>query len=411
MELAYLRRCSRRQIARSTPQFAVIVGEPGIGKSRLVAELFAYVDARPEMITWRQGRCPPYGEGVTFWALAEIVKAHAGILETDDSRGREAKLDAVVPDGPDRAWMGNRLRALLGLEAPPATRDENFTAWLRFIEELALAAPIVLVFEDLHWADEALLAFIEHLATHADAVPLLVIGTARPELFEQHPAFAAGSTHVNRISLDPLTPEETQRLVAGLVGDVELTERHGRRHRRALRGQPLLRRGVGAPARRPGAERAGAGLGAGRDRGAPRRPAAGAQGGARRRRRRRRRLLGRRRGRGGAARRGRSTRPCSDLVAKQLVRRVRESSMRGENEFAFAHALARDVAYGQLPARGARREARRGVAAWIEGKAGDRLEDLAEVLAHHYTDGARPRQRGRRGRASPSRWSSRRSAT
>ena len=186
------------------------------------------------MITWRQGHCLPYGENVTFWALGEIVKAHAGILESDARESVETKLDAVVPAGEDREWLRQRLRALLGLEAPSASRDENFAAWLRFVEEIAASDPTVLVFEDLHWADEALLAFVEHLATHAAGVPLLVVATARPELLEQHPAFAAGSTHVNRLSVDPLTPDETQQLVAAAARRRRGAERHGRRHRGEL---------------------------------------------------------------------------------------------------------------------------------------------------------------------------------
>ena len=120
-----------------TPQLVLLVGEPGIGKTRLVQELFADVDSRPEMITWRQGRCPSFGEGTPYWAFAEIVKAHAGILDTMTRPTIAEKLAAVVPDAPDHAWLLNRLRALVGLEAPDAEREENFTAWLRFLERLA----------------------------------------------------------------------------------------------------------------------------------------------------------------------------------------------------------------------------------------------------------------------------------
>ena len=137
VELSYLTALLEKASDSSSPQVALIVGDPGIGKSRLVAELFAWVDASPRLTTWRQGRCLPYGEGVTFWALAEIVKAHAGILDTDDRDAVEAKLEQVLPEGEDRPWFRQRLRALLGLEAPKAEREENFTAWLRFLEDLA----------------------------------------------------------------------------------------------------------------------------------------------------------------------------------------------------------------------------------------------------------------------------------
>jgi class 3 adenylate cyclase/tetratricopeptide (TPR) repeat protein len=382
VELAYVKALFDKALATSSPQFALIIGEPGIGKSRLVAELLAYVDARPELITWRQGRCLSYGEGVTFWALADVVKAHAGILETDDSAVAAVKLDAVVPDGPDRPWMANRLRALIGLEAPPAGRDENFAAWLRFIEQLALSAPLVLVFEDLHWADEGLLAFIEHLATHADAVPLLVIATARAELFEQHPTFAAGSTHLNRISLESLTRAETERLVNGLVGGAEVLGPRVADIVAHCEGNPffaeesarlLTDRVQSAPV--PASVQAV--IAARLDALPPDRKAVLGDAA----------VVGAVFWNGAVAALGQRDQDevdaaLRDLVAKQLVRRVRESSMRGENEFAFAHALARDVAYGQLP-RAARARKHAAAAAWIEGKAGERVEDSAEVLVHH----------------------------
>ena len=165
-----------------------------MGKSRLVAELFAYLGTKPELTRWRQGRCLPYGEGITFWALGEIVKAEAGILESDSAEVAAAKLDAAVsPEEPERQWLLQRLGPLVGVEAAsPAERQELFTAWRRYLEGLAAARPSVLVFEDLHWADEALLAFLEHLAEWAEGVPLLLLCTARPELYERHPGWAAG---------------------------------------------------------------------------------------------------------------------------------------------------------------------------------------------------------------------------
>jgi class 3 adenylate cyclase len=244
-ELAYLTALYEKTAASSSPEVALIVGEPGIGKSRLVAELFARVDASPELVTWRQGRCLSYGEGVTFWALGEIVKAQAGILETDDAATAEAKLERIVPEGRDREWLRNRLHPLVGLPAPQAGRDENFTAWLRFLEGLAASGLAVLVFEDLHWADEALLAFLEFFAGNVDDVPLLVIATARPQLFEKHPAFADSiGTPVRRRDREARVRSTRERAppVAG--------RRH---HHPALRRQPLLRRGVGAPHQRQGA--------------------------------------------------------------------------------------------------------------------------------------------------------------
>ena len=197
IDLAIIKGVFEKTVAAGSPQLVTVVGEPGLGKSRIVAELGRYVDALPARITWRQGRCLPYGEGITFWALGEILKGHAGILESDPPEAATAKLDEVLPEGPERAWFRQRLLPLLGIEATStAEREELFTAWRRFLEHIAEQDPTVLVVEDLHWADEAMLAFLEHLAGRAEAVPLLVIGTARPELFERRAGYAAGLRNV-----------------------------------------------------------------------------------------------------------------------------------------------------------------------------------------------------------------------
>jgi class 3 adenylate cyclase/tetratricopeptide (TPR) repeat protein len=383
VELAFLHALLKKAVSAAAPQFAVLLGEPGIGKSRLVQELYADVDARPEMITWRQGHCLPYGENVTFWALDEIVKAHAGILESDGREAVETKLDAVVPRGEDREWLRNRLRALLGLEAPSASRDENFAAWLRFLEEIAASNPTVLVFEDLHWADEALLAFVEHLATHVAGVPLLVVATARPELLEQHPTFAAGSTHVNRLSVDPLAPDETQQLVAELLGDTEALSDTVADIVASCEGNPFFAeqsaRLVADQVRQaPVPASVQAVLAARLDALPPAHKAMLSDAA----------VVGSVFWDGVVVEVGHRDAvevdaALQDLIGKHLVRRVRHSSMLGENEFAFAHALAREVAYQELP-RAVRATRHKDVAEWVESKAGDRVEDLAEILAHHY---------------------------
>jgi len=152
-----------------------------VGKSRLVAELFAAaVNDGPGPVTWRQGHCPSYGEGITFWALGEIVKTQAGILDTDDLASAREKLrravEAAVDDPADRRWIDAMLCPLVGLAAAGqgATREETFTGWRRFFEALAGRQPLVLVVEDLQWADAALLDFLIHLRDTCTGVPLLV---------------------------------------------------------------------------------------------------------------------------------------------------------------------------------------------------------------------------------------------
>jgi class 3 adenylate cyclase len=400
-ELASLTALFEKTVATSSPQVALLVGEPGVGKSRLVAELFRYVDERPGLVRWRQGACPSYGDGVTFWALGEIVRAHAGILDSDHQETAAAKLDEVVADGPDADWIRSRLRPLVGLQAPDGGREENFAAWLRFFEGLAEGMPTVLVVDDLHWADDALLAFLEHVAVHVADVPLLLIGTARPELLEHGPGLAV-APRVNRVALQPLTGADSVRLVRGLVdaGGVpsELVDGVVKR----AQGNPfyaeecvlLLRDrvldgtigtqggGSGAPAAEPiGAPlpaSVNAVIAARLDALPPETKMvlgdaavvgeafwAGALAAL------------------GGAECDRLDRALGELIARQLVRQSRTSSMEGDQEFSFAHALARDVAYQQLPRR-ARLDKHRRAAEWIETRAADRVQQYAEILAHHY---------------------------
>jgi class 3 adenylate cyclase len=200
-----------------TPQLLTLVGVPGIGKSRLVWELAQAVDADPDLIVfWRQGRSLPYGEGVTFWAVAEMIKAQAAILETDSAEVAETKLletvADLVPDPAGARRIESHLRPLVGLtaegDAGGDRRDEAFGAWRRFFEALAERRPLVLVFEDLHWADDNLLDFVDYLVDWVTDSPLLVIGTARPELLERRPGWGGGKPNAATVSLSPLSDEE-----------------------------------------------------------------------------------------------------------------------------------------------------------------------------------------------------------
>ena len=167
---------------------------------------------------WRQGRSLPYGDGIAFWALGEIVKAECGILESDSPELASAKLDAVISnDEPERAWLRQRLMPLVGAGGEAAAHDELFAAWRQFFEGLAAERPTVMVFEDVHWADNAMLSFLEHLADWSDGVPLLLVCTARPEFQERHPTWAAAVRNIQKINLEPLTHDETSALIAMLL--------------------------------------------------------------------------------------------------------------------------------------------------------------------------------------------------
>jgi len=212
---------ARVQEGRSV-QLVTIVGEPGIGKSRLIWELLQRVEADPGLfVYWRQGRSLPYGEGINFWSLSEMVKTQAGILETDSPEAADAKLRAAVASMEDADWLARHLRTLLGLggeaELGKERRDEAFTAWRRFLEELAEERPLVVVFEDLHWADDGLLDFVDHLVDWSSGVPILVVASARPDLLERRPGWAGGKRNATTISPAPLTDEETAKVVAALL--------------------------------------------------------------------------------------------------------------------------------------------------------------------------------------------------
>ena len=236
-ELAELTQLFESTGAETPVRLVTVIGEAGMGKSRMVAELRAHVDKRAGPVTWRQGRCLPYGEGITFWALGEVVKAQAGILESDSPADAEAKLNAVVPPGPDQAWMRERLLPLIGLESTSANREESFAAWRGFLEGMAADHPAVVVIEDLHWADEAMLAFLEHVAQQVNHGPLFLLGTTRPDLLARHPDFAAGLPNAHRLELTPLTTDETASLVTSLLGAVVPADLSG----------PIIERADGNP--------------------------------------------------------------------------------------------------------------------------------------------------------------------
>jgi class 3 adenylate cyclase/tetratricopeptide (TPR) repeat protein len=197
-------------------------GIGGIGKSRLSWEFSKYVDGLARGVWWHRGRCLPYGEGVTYWALAEMVRSRAGIAEAEDPASAAEKLHAAVlehvPDPEDQRWVEPRLSHLLGLEER-STREaeELFSAWRLFFERLAAADPVVMVFEDLQWADRSLLDFIEYLLEWSRNHPLFVMTLARPELQDKHPGWGAGKRNLTSLTLEPLADEAMRSLLSGLV--------------------------------------------------------------------------------------------------------------------------------------------------------------------------------------------------
>jgi predicted ATPase/class 3 adenylate cyclase len=199
-----------------------VVGIAGIGKSRLSWELEKYIDGLVETAWWHRGRCLAYGEGVTYWALGEMVRMRAGIVEEQDPDSARSKLrDAIktyVSDPAEQKWIEPRLAHLLGLEERTAAdREDLFSGWRLLFERMAEIHPVVLVFEDLQWADGALLDFIEHLLDWSRTFPLFVLTLARPELLDRRPTWGAGKRSFTSITLEPLSTAAMDELLRGLV--------------------------------------------------------------------------------------------------------------------------------------------------------------------------------------------------
>ncbi len=221
-ELRVVKDLFQASAEESRAHLVLVTGIGGIGKSRLSWEFEKYVDGLTLDVWWHKGRCPSYGEGVAYWALAEMVRGRAEILENEDAETAAGKLSAAVsahvPDQGDRDWIEPRLAHLLGLADATFEREDLFAAWRLFFELLADEAPTVLVFEDLHWADAGLLDFVEYLVEWARSKPIFVVGLARPELGERRPGFGSATRGgFTGLPLEPLSDEAMDTLLEGLV--------------------------------------------------------------------------------------------------------------------------------------------------------------------------------------------------
>ncbi len=199
-----------------------ITGPGGIGKSRLAWELEKYIDGISEDIFWHRGRSPSYGDGITFWALGEMVRRRAKLAEDDDETTTRERIHATVQEyvanDEDRRWVEPALLTLLGFEpAPAGGRDVLFAAWRIFFERIAQRGTTVLLFEDLQWADSGLLDFIEHLLEWARSAPILVVTLARPELFDRRADWGADIRNLTRLALEPLSDDAMRSLLDGFV--------------------------------------------------------------------------------------------------------------------------------------------------------------------------------------------------
>jgi class 3 adenylate cyclase/predicted ATPase len=224
-ELRMVRELFHAAAERKVPRMVLVSGPAGVGKSRLGWEFEKYVDGLAEEVWWHRGRCLSYGEGVAFWALAEIVRQRLGIAEEDPAGASAAKLagglERFITDPDERAYVSTRLRRLLGVVSPgddgaPLAREELFAGWRLFFERLAQSQPVVLLVEDAHHADVALLDFLDHLIDWVRDLPVYLLVFARPELTQTRPGFGTGRNRTT-LTLDPLDPASMNELVDALV--------------------------------------------------------------------------------------------------------------------------------------------------------------------------------------------------
>jgi class 3 adenylate cyclase len=388
-DLALLQATYERVVAQNEPHLVTLVGDPGIGKTRLVRELWAWIGSQDAQPLRRTGRCLPYGDAVTYWPLGEVLREHFGLLESDPPE----RLRQVLPD--------EILALALGLDLagdlhPLAARDRLYDATIRFIGDLTAARPTAILIEDLHWAEEPLLDLLELLLREVRG-PFLVIGTTRPELFDRRPRWSAVRNYSSLLWLEPLTPEDATRMADALI-DAPLPDEFQELIARA-EGNPffveeLLGTLIDEGAVEPEGNRWRLGK-------LPPRFALPDSVQA---------VL--------AARIDLLEptekevlqlasviglvfwpKPIYELLSggepnwallehRDFIRRRPSSSLAGETEYAFKHALTRDVAYASLP-KARRAQLHGAFASWLERYGGGRDEHVPH-LAHHYSAAVRP---------------------
>ncbi|MGH2871758.1 MAG: AAA family ATPase, partial [Solirubrobacteraceae bacterium] len=223
-ELRLVKDLFHTAVERQATRLVAISGEAGIGKSRLRREFSTYIDGLADTFLWHAGRCLSHGDGVAFWALAEMIRQRLAIAEdapTEQARERlAAGLLEWVPDAGDREFILPRLGALLGVAAPGLDRAELFAGWRLFFERLAAHEPVILVFEDMQWADEGLIEFIEQLLDWSTGVPIFVLTLARPELAARREGWPAGRRGATTVNLEPLSADAVRALLGGLVAEL-----------------------------------------------------------------------------------------------------------------------------------------------------------------------------------------------
>ncbi|MEX2204121.1 MAG: adenylate/guanylate cyclase domain-containing protein [Actinomycetota bacterium] len=416
-ELSLLRTLFERSAAEGRPNLVTIYGDPGVGKSRLTAEFLAETGRLETPPTVVRGRCLPYGEGITYWPMAEILKGLAGVRDTDTT---EATLERILALGADLLTSdvaSNPRKATAALAYTVGVRDPEFSfeaaeprevrakihaAWRSLFSALAARSPVIAVVEDIHWADGVLLDLLEELADKVVG-PALFLCPARPEVTKRRPGWGGGRGNVSSIALEPLSLEDADRLVGFLLAVEELPAGVHARILERAEGNPFFLEEIvrhlideGLIVREGNRWRASAAIGdveipdtvqgvlaARIDLLEP----------VEKRALQRAAVVGRVFWPGPVGRllngdRERLRETLDRLEDRELVRSRLTSTIAGEPEFIFKHILTRDVAYESLPRRD-RATAHSAVAEWIESTTGERRDEFAELLAYHYEEAHR----------------------
>ena len=390
-ELATLGAEFRRSVAGPECRLVTLLGEAGIGKSRLIEE---FVQSLTDEVMVLGGRCLSYGDGITFWPLAEVLRQAAGIVPGDSEEDAHIKLKNQF--GEQLADATSRIESGMGLSPDQYGKDELFWGVRVAFQELAQRGPLVLVFDDIHWAEATFLDLVEDIVDASPAVPLLLVCTARRELQEDRPGFAAGRRTASQIMLGELSREESGLVIRNLLGEASLPQTLERRILSLADGNPLfveqmlsmliddglLRKQAGhwifsgAAAAVPVPGNVSSLLGARLDRLRPAelRVAESAS------------VIGLEFSSSAVLALLQDSNTSTDLepalaglCGKQLIRQAEPGAA---DDFRFSHSLVRDAAYARLLKRTRARLHER-FAAWLTGNVGSRVAEYEEIIGYH----------------------------